>query len=57
MQKNSSKSDLSKGHIIGIEDLDYKSPGDGIEPYKFSEIVGKQLNKNIKKRKHLNLSF
>ena len=51
------KSDLSKGHIIGIEDLDYKSPGDGIEPYKFTEIVGKQLNKNIKKEEAFKFEF
>ena len=39
--------DLKKGVIIKLDDLGFKSPGDGIEPYRFEEIIGKKLNKNI----------
>ena len=41
------KHDLNKGHIININDLNYKSPGGGLEPYKAETLIGKKLNKNL----------
>ena len=50
------RTDLSKGHVI-INDLDFKSPGEGIEPYKYKELIGKRLNKNIKREEAFNFEF
>ena len=32
---------------IIFSDLDFKRPGDGLEPIKFKNLIGKILNKNI----------
>ena len=41
------KRDLEKGTILTLDDIDFKSPGDGIEPYQYEEIIGKKITKNI----------
>ncbi len=41
------KNSLSKGAIIGEDDLIMLRPGDGISPMLINEVVGKVLNKNI----------
>lgn len=41
--------DLNKGHKIVLNDLSYKSPADGLEPYKTNLVVGKKLKKKLKK--------
>lgn len=38
---------LKKGSIISIKDIDYKSPGGGIEPYRYREILGRKLKINL----------
>ena len=38
---------LHKGKKIIFSDLDFKRPGDGLEPIKFKNLIGKILNKNI----------
>ncbi len=40
---------LSKEHIVNIDDISIKSPGDGIPPYKINDIVGKMLLNDIEK--------
>lgn len=40
---------LKKGDILTKQDITYKRPGDGIEPSKYSSILGKVLLKDIKK--------
>lgn len=44
-----SAKDLKSGHIIQIDDLAFKKPGNGISAANFKEIVGKKLKLNIKK--------
>tara|TARA_R100000935_G_scaffold16940_4_gene33440 strand:- start:1373 stop:2368 length:996 start_codon:yes stop_codon:yes gene_type:complete len=47
--------DLPAGHILCFEDLEAKKPkGYGIETSKFSTVIGKKLNKNLKKWEFLN---
>ena len=43
------KCDLEKGHIISINDLDSKRPGDGISPEQYEDIIGKKTICVIKK--------
>ena len=38
---------LSKGHKLSYEDLAFKSPGRGLEPFKYKDIIGKKLKKNL----------
>lgn len=40
---------LKKFDIIKFDDLAFKKPGDGIPAKNFKKIIGKKLNKNIKK--------
>ena len=42
------KKDLKANHVINFEDLSFKSPGGGLEPYMYVKIVGKKLKKDIK---------
>jgi N,N'-diacetyllegionaminate synthase len=47
--------DLPKNHILTFDDLESKKPkGFGIEAYRFQEIIGKILNKDLKKWDFLN---
>ena len=62
MKKISRKSivaskDLYKGRILSWGDLSSKRPGNGILANKYSEIIGKKLNKNIKKDDFLSLKY
>ena len=40
-------SNLKKGTLIEMKHLAFKSPGDGLKPYRISEIIGKTLAKNV----------
>jgi N-acetylneuraminate synthase len=40
---------LEKGHHLTYNDFAFKKPGDGIPAHEWEKIVGKILNKNIKK--------
>lgn len=47
--------DLPKNHILTFEDLEAKKPkGYGVEASRFQEIIGKTLNKDLKKWDFLN---
>ena len=47
--------DLSKNHILTFDDLESKKPkGFGIDALRFEEIIGKTLNKDLKKWDFLN---
>lgn len=39
--------DLENGHVLRPEDLDFRSPGDGMPPYQLDLLVGKALNRSI----------
>lgn len=43
------KKDLNIGEIIKAEDLIFKRPGFGIEPYLMKKVIGKKVCKRIKK--------
>ncbi len=38
---------LKSGHKLKMEDLDFKSPGGGMEPYEYSKILGKRILKDL----------
>ena len=38
---------LSKGHVLMDKDIEFKSPGEGLESYKADLLIGKKLNKDI----------
>ena len=38
---------LSAGHVLTIEDLDAKRPGDGIPPNEIARVIGKKLKRDI----------
>lgn len=40
--------DIKLGHILKKEDIAFKSPGGGIHPYMYKEILGKKINRNLK---------
>ena len=46
---------LKKGHILTEQDIDIKSPADGIEPIYYDDFIGKELTKDIAFEE--NLSF
>ena len=41
------KNDLIKDQLIKLSDLNFKSPGGGLEPYEVEKLLGKKLNKDI----------
>ena len=41
------KRKLKANHIVRFEDLAFKSPGGGLDLYKYKEIIGKKLNSDI----------
>ena len=51
------KSNLKKGSILKKNDIEFKSPGGGLPPYKIDKILGKVLKKSIKKEEIVKLSY
>ena len=47
------KNDLKSGHIINMDDLIMKRPGDGISPMQIDQIVGKKTLSDLKKNNKL----
>lgn len=45
---------LLKGHLMEKDDLKAKRPGDGLSPIHFQKIIGKKLNKTLKKDQKIN---
>tara|TARA_B100001057_G_C22854479_1_gene952212 strand:+ start:176 stop:1201 length:1026 start_codon:yes stop_codon:yes gene_type:complete len=43
------KYDIEKDTILKADHLEFKSPGEGLEPYKIDEVIGKKLIKDISK--------
>ena len=39
--------DLPAGHMLSMEDLDAKRPGDGIPPNEFMRVIGKKVKRDI----------
>lgn len=47
--------DLKTGHILTVDDLESKKPNNkGVSTNKFKEIIGRKINKNLKKWNFLN---
>ena len=44
-----SSKELKKNEIIKKNDLIFKRPGLGIQPYKWKKLIGRKVNKKIKK--------
>lgn len=44
------KKKLLMGHKIKMSDLEFRCPGDGLEPYFYEELVGKTLNKDVERQ-------
>ena len=40
--------DLSADHCLTVEDIAYKSPGDGLPPYEVERVIGRHLVKPLK---------
>ena len=40
--------DLPAGHVLTAADIAIKSPGDGLAPYHFDQIVGQMLSQNLR---------
>tara|TARA_B100000902_G_C27304261_1_gene914503 strand:+ start:1802 stop:2851 length:1050 start_codon:yes stop_codon:yes gene_type:complete len=39
---------LNSNHEIGKEDIVFRAPNDGLDPYNFEKVIGKKLNKSLK---------
>jgi N-acetylneuraminate synthase/sialic acid synthase len=48
---------IYKGNIIKIEDIAFKSPGDGIPPYKLNEIINSVSLKDFNKDEAIDLKY
>lgn len=48
--------DLPEGHVLSLEDLDFKRPGTGIAPTAYPFVVGRKLNRNCEFDHELNWS-
>ena len=51
-----SKKNLKKGQIIGYEDLSFKRPMSGLEPWYFKKIIGKKLRNDLQLDQHISLN-
>lgn len=49
--------DLIIGSKISYKDLDFKSPGGGLEPFEYHRLIGKKLKKNIKKEQPILIKY
>ena len=38
---------LKAGHVLTKDDLEFKSPGGGMEPYEYTKIIGKKISKDL----------
>ena len=48
---------LPKGHIVRKQDIALKSPGDGTSPIHFEKLIGKKLNRVVKKDQTIQQEF
>ena len=47
--------DLPLGHVLVAGDIAYKSPGDGLPPYRDQELLGARLNQAVSEDESLTL--
>lgn len=48
---------IKKGHRIQFEDLDFKSPGNGLSPNLYKKLIGKKVAKNFSKEELIKLKY
>lgn len=48
--------DIKKGERIGLEDLEYKRPGNGLSPKYYKELIGKKVAIDINKDQQITFS-
>ena len=51
------KRDLSKGHLISIDDLDWLRPAGGLNPRFTSSLLGRMMKQTIRKGEHLTIEM
>ena len=44
---------LKKGHQLELNDLNAKSPGGGLPPYKLESLINKTLKRNLEKEEKI----
>jgi N-acetylneuraminate synthase/sialic acid synthase len=49
--------DLPAGHVLTAADIAIKSPGDGLPPYHFDQIIGQTLNRDVRADQSLTLEL
>jgi N-acetylneuraminate synthase/sialic acid synthase len=49
--------DLQVGHVVSFEDLEFRSPAEGLPPSFADKIVGKVLRQELKKHSPLTLEM
>ena len=47
--------DLSAGHVLSRDDIDIKSPGEGLPPYRIESITGKKLKVSLPRESSISL--
>ncbi len=49
--------DLAAGHVLTPADIAIKSPGDGLPPYYFDQIIGQALSRDVRAEQSLTLEL
>ncbi|MEA4828311.1 MAG: N-acetylneuraminate synthase family protein, partial [Clostridium sp.] len=49
--------DIKEGQIIGMDDLEYKRPGNGLSPKYYKMVLGKKARKEIKQDEQITLDL
>ena len=47
------KQDIPAGHQLSIEDIAFKSPGDGMHPYELTDVIGRTTTRAISQHQPL----
>jgi len=49
--------DLAAGHVLTPADIAIKSPGDGLPPYYFDQVIGQALSRDVRADQSLTLEL
>ena len=50
------KQNYNQGSVIGIDDLEFRCPGDGLEPYHLDLVIGRTLKLSVKEHQCVEMS-
>lgn len=45
--------DLPAGHVLAFDDVAFKSPGDGLQPYELEKVLGKAIRRALKEDENI----